>query len=76
MPTRKDASMHRSSNHATPTIRLGINKGPAFYRRGVELPSDLQGLHYTEFSNIADVRLRIVQELKSAGIQVDANRAF
>ena len=55
---------------------LGRKRILVLYRRGVELPSDLQGLHYVELTTLADVRLRIVQELKAAGINVDANRAF
>lgn len=56
--------------------RLGRRRVAVLYRKGVELPSDLHGVVYVEFDKIADVKLRIVQELKAAGLDVDANRAF
>lgn len=55
---------------------LGRRRFAILFRKGVELPTDLQGVVYIEFQKIADVRLRIVQELKAAGIDVDANKAF
>ncbi len=55
---------------------LGRRRVAILYHRGVELPSDLHGVVYIEFEQIADVKLRIVQELKAAGINVDANKAF
>lgn len=55
---------------------LGRRRVCVLYREGVELPSDLQGVVYLPFVRIADVKLRIVQELKAAGIDVDANKAF
>ena len=55
---------------------VGRRRVLILYRRGVELPSDLQGLHYVEIGNLGDAKLRIVAELKAAGINVDANKAF
>jgi predicted nucleotide-binding protein len=55
---------------------LGRNRLLILYRRGVELPSDLQGLHYVEIGSLGDAKLKILAELKAAGISVDANKAF
>jgi predicted nucleotide-binding protein len=55
---------------------LGRRRVAVLYRDGVELPSDLHGLLYIPFEKIADVRLQLVQAMKHAGLDVDANRAF
>jgi predicted nucleotide-binding protein len=55
---------------------LGRQRVAILYRSGIELPSDLQGVVYLPFEKISDVKLRIVQELKCSGLDVDANKAF
>jgi predicted nucleotide-binding protein len=55
---------------------LGRQRMAVLYREGVELPSDLHGLLYIPFSTITDVRLQLVQAMKHAGLDVDANKAF
>jgi len=55
---------------------LGRNRVAVLFREGIELPSDLHGVTYLPFSRISDVKLSIVRELKSAGLDVDANKAF
>jgi predicted nucleotide-binding protein len=55
---------------------LGRRRIAVVYRDGVELPSDLHGLLYIPFGKIADVRLQLVQAMKHAGLEIDANKAF
>lgn len=55
---------------------LGRRRIAVLYRSGVELPSDLHGLLYIPFKTIAEARLQLVQAMKSAGLDVDANKAF
>jgi predicted nucleotide-binding protein len=55
--------------------KLGRERTFALVEKGVALPSDLHGLVYIPLEN-ADWRLRLVKELKAAGLSVDANRAF
>jgi len=55
---------------------LGRQRIAVLYRDGVELPSDLHGLLYIPFTKIADVRLQLVQSMKHAGLEIDANKAF
>jgi predicted nucleotide-binding protein len=55
---------------------LGRERIAVLYRDGVELPSDLHGLLYIPFAKIAEVRLQLVQAMKHAGLEIDANKAF
>jgi len=55
---------------------LGRRRIAILYKAGVELPSDLNGLLYIPYERIADVRLQLVQAMKRAGLDVDANKAF
>ncbi len=55
--------------------RLGRERTFALVEKGVTLPSDIHGLIYIPMDG-ADWRMRLVKELKAAGLQVDANRAF
>lgn len=41
---------------------------------GVELPSDVQGMNYIVFDAGGGWKLRLVQELKAAGFNADANK--
>jgi predicted nucleotide-binding protein len=44
-------------------------------RGHIELPSDLHGLVYVPFDGDA-WKIQLVKELKEAGFEIDANRAF
>ncbi|MGB6688104.1 MAG: nucleotide-binding protein [Terracidiphilus sp.] len=55
--------------------RLGRKRTFALVEKGVALPSDIRGVIYIELDDGA-WRLRLVKELKAAGLDVDANRAF
>jgi predicted nucleotide-binding protein len=55
--------------------KLGRERTFALVEKGVSLPSDIHGVVYIPLDN-GDWRLRLVKELKAAGLQVDANRAF
>jgi predicted nucleotide-binding protein len=55
--------------------RLGRQHTFALVEKDVALPSDLHGLIYIPLDR-EDWRLRLVKELKAAGLQVDANRAL
>jgi len=55
--------------------RLGRERTFALIEKGVTLPSDVHGLIYIPMDSV-DWRMRLVKELKAAGVQVDANRAF
>ncbi|MCP1251222.1 MULTISPECIES: TIR domain-containing protein [Elizabethkingia] len=53
--------------------KLGRNKVIPLYEKGVELPSDISGVLYTEIDNSGSWRFKVVKELKSAGFNIDAN---
>lgn len=55
--------------------RLGRKRTFALVEKGVKLPSDMDGLVYIPLDD-GQWRIRLVKELKSAGFDVDANRAF
>jgi predicted nucleotide-binding protein len=55
--------------------RLGRNRTIALVEKGVSLPSDIHGIIYIPIGE-ADWQIRLVKELKAAGLDVDANRAF
>lgn len=54
---------------------LGRRRVCPIVRGRLELPSDLHGLVYVTFDGDA-WKIELVKELKAAGIEVDANRAF
>jgi predicted nucleotide-binding protein len=56
--------------------RLGRKHVCALYTPGVELPSDLAGVAYVEMDSGDGWRLNLARELRSAGINVDMNRAL
>jgi predicted nucleotide-binding protein len=58
--------------------KLGRGKVVALYKKAddFELPSDLQGVLYTEYDAAGHWRFALVQELKAAGYDVDANDLF
>jgi len=55
---------------------LGRKNVRAIVEDGVETPSDFSGVLYIPFDAADGWRLKLVKELKSAGLQVDANAAF
>ena len=48
----------------------------ALYEEGVELPSDIHGIAYVPWDANASWKLSLIKELKAAGYDVDANKAF
>jgi predicted nucleotide-binding protein len=54
--------------------KIGRKRAIALYAKGVELPSDLNGLVYIELAK--DWKLELKRELKSAGLKVKANKLF
>ena len=55
--------------------KLGRNKVCALYKKGVELPSDFNGVLYIELDEAGGWRLNLAKELKSAGFDIDMNKA-
>jgi predicted nucleotide-binding protein len=55
--------------------KLGRNRTFALVQEGVTLPSDFHGVIYIPLDD-GGWRLRLVRELKAAGLEVDANKAF
>jgi predicted nucleotide-binding protein len=55
--------------------KLGRQRTFALVEKGVALPSDISGLVYIPLDD-GEWRLRLVKELKAAGLKVDANHAF
>jgi predicted nucleotide-binding protein len=55
---------------------LGRRNVVAVVEEGVETPSDYSGVLYIPFDANDGWRLRLVKELKAAGLDVDANAAF
>jgi predicted nucleotide-binding protein len=55
--------------------KLGRERTFALVEKGVTLPSDIHGVIYIPMDT-EEWRLRLVKELKAAGLPVDANRAF
>jgi predicted nucleotide-binding protein len=58
------------------TGALGRSKVALLYESGVELPSDLNGLLYTELDDQGAWKLKLAQELRAAEILIDLNRAI
>jgi predicted nucleotide-binding protein len=54
--------------------KIGRSNVAVLYEKGVELPSDMAGVLYTELDDAGAWRLNLAQELRSAGIGVDADR--
>lgn len=54
--------------------RLGRQRVRAMYTEGVELPSDYQGVLYTQLDRPGAWRLELAREIKAAGITVDLNK--
>lgn len=56
--------------------KLGRRNVAVLYEDGVEMPSDYYGVIFTPFDSGGGWKLRLVGELKSAGIDADANAIF
>ena len=56
--------------------RLGRARVCALTKGDVEIPSDYAGIEYIPFNDADGWRLKLIQELKSGGFEIDANRAF
>jgi len=55
---------------------LGRRNVRAIVEDGVETPSDYSGVLYIPFDAADGWRLKLVKELKAAGLEIDANAAF
>lgn len=53
--------------------KLGRNRVCPLYTKGVELPSDLYGLLYTELDQADSWKFALAKELKTAGYIIDVN---
>ena len=56
--------------------RLGRNRVCALTKGDVEIPSDYDGVIYIPLDGAEGWKMKLVKELKGAGIDVDANRAL
>ena len=56
--------------------RLGRARVCALYREGVEIPSDYQGILYTAIDSGGAWKLKLVKELRAAGLKVEVESAF
>ena len=56
--------------------KLGRHRVCALVDDGVEIPSDYQGVIYIPADSGGKWKMELVRELKAAGLEVDANRAF
>lgn len=54
--------------------KLGRQRVQALYAEGVELPSDYQGVLYTQLDNAGAWKLKLAKEMKAAGIDIDLNK--
>ena len=56
--------------------KLGRKHVCPLVKGDVETPSDYDGVVYTKLDDAGGWKMKLVQELKAAGFDVDANRAF
>ena len=56
--------------------KLGRNRVCALTKDDVEIPSDYAGVVYTPFDDHSGWQLKLIQELKAAGFDIDANQAL
>lgn len=55
---------------------LGKSKVRLLKKGDIEIPSDLQGILYTEFDNTGAWKMKLLKEMKSVGIQIDLDRVL
>lgn len=58
------------------TGKLGRGRACLLRKGGVDMPSDLAGVVYTDLDTADGWKLRLVKELKAAGFNIDANKAM
>jgi predicted nucleotide-binding protein len=56
--------------------KLGEHRVCALNKGGVEIPSDLQGVIYIPMDGHGGWKAALIRELKAAGLEIDANKAF
>jgi predicted nucleotide-binding protein len=56
--------------------KLGRGKACLLRKGDVEIPSDLYGVIYTDMDAADGWKLRLVRELKAAGLNFDANKVW
>lgn len=56
--------------------KLKRNRVCALYKKGVEIPSDYQGVLYVELDSAGGWTLKLAQELSAAGIPIDLEALF
>ena len=56
--------------------KLGRQRVCSLVRGDIETSSDYDGVVYTNLDDAGGWKIKLVQELKGAGFQMDANRAF
>jgi predicted nucleotide-binding protein len=56
--------------------KLGRSRVSVIYESGVEMPSDFSGIIYINFDSEGAWKLYLAKELKTAGVQVDLNKAI
>ena len=55
---------------------FGRSKVVALVKGNLEIPSDYSGVLYIPFDDANNWRMALIGEMKSAGFEIDANRAF
>lgn len=55
---------------------LGRNRVLALKKDDVELPNDIAGVVYTEMDKNGGWKIRIIQEMRKCGYEIDSNRLF
>lgn len=58
------------------TGKLGRGRACLLRKGNVDIPSDLAGVVYTELDTAEGWKLKLIRELKSAGFNIDANKAM
>lgn len=56
--------------------KLGRSRVCVLHKENLELPTDIHGLLYTPLDSGGGWKNKLVQELKAAGLSVDANKAY
>lgn len=55
---------------------LGRERVAALYKKDVEIPSDYQGVLFIQFDESGAWKLKLAKELKTAGMEIDLNKAI